>query len=105
MVANGARMITNSKCSCLKFSLQGHEFIGDFKLLQIQGYDLILGMDWLSQFKPMLVGWNNKWIEFDKQGTKVKLQVREERAVVHMYEDIHIVQEIHEGNDIMVAQI
>jgi hypothetical protein len=53
----------------------------------------------------MLVGWNNKWIEFDKQGTKVKLQVREERAVVHMYEDIHIVQEIHEGNDIMVAQI
>jgi Retroviral aspartyl protease len=45
MVANEARMITDSKCSSLKFSLQGHEFIGDFRLLQIQGYDLILGLD------------------------------------------------------------
>jgi Retroviral aspartyl protease len=56
MVANGARMVTDSKCTALTFTLQGHEFTGDFRLLQIQGYDLIQGLDWLSRFEPMLVG-------------------------------------------------
>jgi Retroviral aspartyl protease len=45
IVANGARMVTDSKCTSLQFHLQGHEFQGDFRLLQIKGYDMILGLD------------------------------------------------------------
>jgi Retroviral aspartyl protease len=48
MVANGERMVTDTHCSSLTFSLQGHEFKGDLRLLQIKGYDVILGLDWLS---------------------------------------------------------
>jgi Retroviral aspartyl protease len=33
MVANGAHMVTDSKCPSLSFSLQGHDFSGDFRLL------------------------------------------------------------------------
>jgi hypothetical protein len=53
----------------------------------------------------MLVGWNNKWIEFDRQGTTVRLQIQEEQAVAHMCEEIQIAKELKEGNEIMVAQI
>jgi Retroviral aspartyl protease len=62
MVANGAKMVTDSKCSALTFSLQGQEFTGDLRILQIQGYDIILELDWLSQFEPMLIDWSNKWV-------------------------------------------
>jgi Retroviral aspartyl protease len=56
MMANGACMVTDSKCTSLQFHLQGHEFQGDFRLLQIKGYDMIFRLDWMSQFEPMLVG-------------------------------------------------
>jgi Retroviral aspartyl protease len=42
MVANEARMVTDSKCTSLQFHLQGHEFQGNFRLLQIKSYDMIL---------------------------------------------------------------
>jgi hypothetical protein len=45
MVANGVKMVTDSKCNTLQFQLLRYDFTGDFRLLQIQGYDLILGLD------------------------------------------------------------
>jgi Retroviral aspartyl protease len=84
MVANGQRMVTNTHYSGITFSLQGHEFSGNLRLLQIQGYDLILELDWLSQFATILVNWEDKWVELDKQGVKIRLQVQEEKATVHV---------------------
>jgi hypothetical protein len=37
-------------------------------------YDLILGMDWLEHHRPMTCDWLLKWIEFEHQGTMVRLQ-------------------------------
>jgi Retroviral aspartyl protease len=54
-VAKGEKMVTYSKCTALHFTLQGQEFTGELRLLQVQGYDMILGLDWLSQFGPMVV--------------------------------------------------
>jgi Retroviral aspartyl protease len=59
-VVNVARMMTDSKNTFLNLTLQGHDFTSDFHLLQIQGYDLILGVDWLSQFELMIICWHNK---------------------------------------------
>jgi Retroviral aspartyl protease len=54
-------MVTDTHCSSLTFSLQGHDFKGDLRLLQIKGYDVILGLDWLSQFVTLLVNWKERW--------------------------------------------
>jgi Retroviral aspartyl protease len=35
MVDNEARTVTYSKCTTLTFTLKGHKFMGDFRLLQI----------------------------------------------------------------------
>jgi predicted glycoside hydrolase/deacetylase ChbG (UPF0249 family) len=45
MVANGQRMVTDTHYAALNFSLQGNLFTDDLRLLQIQGYDVILGLD------------------------------------------------------------
>jgi hypothetical protein len=46
----------------------------DAKILDLAAYDLILGMDWLEQHRPMTCDWLLKWIEFDYQGSRVRLQ-------------------------------
>jgi Reverse transcriptase (RNA-dependent DNA polymerase) len=53
----------------------------------------------------MLIGWNKKWIEFDNNGCKVRLQVQDENVVVHFYEGIQVDKELKDGNEVMVAQI
>jgi len=37
---------------------------------------MILGIDWLTQYRPMQVDWNKKWISFSKEGNPVKWQMR-----------------------------
>lgn len=44
------------------------------KVLPLQCYDIILGMDWLEQHSPMVVDWKKKLLSFDYQGEKVVLQ-------------------------------
>jgi Retroviral aspartyl protease len=60
MVANEDRMVTDSKCIDVHFSIQGHEFEHDLRHLPVKGYDVILGLDWLSKFGPMRVDWHSK---------------------------------------------
>jgi Retroviral aspartyl protease len=45
MVAKGERMVTDSKCEALQFSIQGNEFSHDLRLLPVTGYDVILRLD------------------------------------------------------------
>jgi hypothetical protein len=46
----------------------------DARVLELAAYDLILGMDWLEHLRPMTCDWLLKWIEFEHQGTMVRLQ-------------------------------
>jgi hypothetical protein len=50
------------------------EFCSSFKILPLQGYDGILGMDWLSSHSPQIVEWNQKWLAFHYHGSWVCLQ-------------------------------
>uniref|UniRef100_A0A8R7U6G6 Retrotransposon gag domain-containing protein n=1 Tax=Triticum urartu TaxID=4572 RepID=A0A8R7U6G6_TRIUA len=47
-VANGEKLLCNSEVPQLNWWIQGHTFEYDFKVLDLGGYDLILGMDWLE---------------------------------------------------------
>lgn len=54
--------------------ISGYAFKLTLKVLPLQCYDMILGMDWLAQHSPMEVDWNAKWMSFDYQGAKILLQ-------------------------------
>lgn len=60
-----------SDCS---WSMQGHSFSQDFRVLSLQSYDMVLGMDWLEHFSPMKVHWGNKWMPIPYQESSVLLQ-------------------------------
>jgi Retroviral aspartyl protease len=56
-IANGARMVTDLQCEALSFSIQGHTFTKDVRVLDVQGYDMILDIDWLIKLAPMKIDW------------------------------------------------
>jgi hypothetical protein len=56
------------------WSAQGVLFTNTFKILPLQCYDAILGMEWLETFSPMQIQWKEKWLSFLYQGSTVKLQ-------------------------------
>jgi hypothetical protein len=45
--ANGGHLVTEFTCYNCAYSIQGVPFTSDFKILQLQGYDLILGGEWI----------------------------------------------------------
>lgn len=56
--ANGSNMFSNSTCLNCNYTIQGHSFSSDFRLLEVKGYDVILGAVWIHQHSP--VGLNLK---------------------------------------------
>ncbi|KAM3330169.1 hypothetical protein ACQJBY_026885 [Aegilops geniculata] len=75
-IAGGGQLVCSAwipkpKCG---WSVGGHQFVTDFKILPLQHYDGIIGMDWLSAQGTMSVNWLQKWLSFDYKGSKVVLQ-------------------------------
>lgn len=57
----------------MSIDIQGHGFIVDLKILPLQCYCIILGIDWLSTHSPMEVHWQQKWLSFEHAGSKIQL--------------------------------
>lgn len=60
--ANGNYMHSESATLACPYTIQSHQFSTDFRLLEILGYDIILGADWIFTHSP--VGLNLKTREF-----------------------------------------
>jgi hypothetical protein len=73
-VANGEVINCAEAIPDMQWWAQGHTFSHTMRVLQLGGYDGILGMDWLKKCGLMTCDWPNKWIEFEHQGRMVKLQ-------------------------------
>jgi Retroviral aspartyl protease len=56
-IANGARMVTDLQCEALSFSIEGYTFIKVMRVLDVQGYDMLLGIDGLTKLRPMKIDW------------------------------------------------
>jgi hypothetical protein len=67
-VENGQRVPSDMIVPNFEWWLQGHTFNIDARVLDLAAYDLILGMDWLEQHRPMTCDWLMKWLEFEYKG-------------------------------------
>lgn len=54
MVANGQKISTHLKCSDVTWTMQGYKFTYNFRIMSLEVYDMILGVDWMKQFGPMI---------------------------------------------------
>lgn len=73
-VADGNMLQCSSEIVGAKWSVQGCSFISDVRVLALDHYDLIVGMDWLEQYSPMKVHWKQKWMVIPYLGSSSLLQ-------------------------------
>jgi hypothetical protein len=73
-IADGTSMTCDTMVQQLKWWVQGHTFTSDARVLQLKGYDMILGADWLATHSPMYIHWQKKKMRFTHQGARITLR-------------------------------
>lgn len=53
-VAGGALLSCTDHFPQLQWSSHGHQFEDSFRVLSLNSYDGILGLDWLAKYSPMI---------------------------------------------------
>jgi hypothetical protein len=73
-VAGGGILQGDEEIPECEWNCQGFSFRTTLKVLPLQCYDVILGMQWLEQLGLMQTHWAQKWFSFDWEGRKCRLQ-------------------------------
>ncbi|KAL4332246.1 hypothetical protein GQ457_07G001740 [Hibiscus cannabinus] len=73
-VANGEKLQSNEKARQLQWKMQGRDFFHDFRVLQMGGMDMVLGVDWMRTFSPILMDFKQITLSFNKDGKEITLQ-------------------------------
>lgn len=76
-----------------EWSIQGYLFKQELKVLQLQTYDIILGMDWLENHSPMWIHWRHKWLSITYHNSPVVLlgsdHTQFEEVLIHISQVSH----------------
>jgi hypothetical protein len=67
--ANGTTMISNTTCINTTYSIQGHTFQSDLRLVDFKGYDLVFGADWLYTHSPVGLDLKRREFSITKEAT------------------------------------
>lgn len=52
-VADGQKLLVKAKCLKCDWAMQGHRFHFDLRVLELNDYDIILGMEWMKSCTPL----------------------------------------------------
>ena len=69
--ANGTNMLSETACLACPYSIQEHAFSSDFKILEVHGYDIILGADWIYNHSPVGLDLKTRQFSLNHYGTKI----------------------------------
>lgn len=87
-VADGGTIVCSQQLTAASWFINDYEFQSDLKVIPLDKYDMVLGMDWLEKFSPMKVHWLHKWLSIPYNGTTIFLQgevhVCPEELLVHI---------------------
>ncbi|KAJ3702738.1 hypothetical protein LUZ61_006443 [Rhynchospora tenuis] len=104
--ASGSQLLSELKCQPITFSLQGHQFEGAFRVLEVQGYDVILGMDWIAKVGLVVIDCVKGLVQLKQGDNTISLQVQGEVAEVKLCDgEVCISTEQKKGSDIIFAQL
>lgn len=69
-VANGSILYTGARCMNVPYTIQQQHFQSNFRLLQLTGYDIILGCDWIFHHSPLTLNLQTRELTIFKDGCK-----------------------------------
>ncbi|KAJ3692847.1 hypothetical protein LUZ60_011942 [Juncus effusus] len=106
MVANGEKLVSDTMCEGLDYSIQGHKFKEDMRVLKVHGYDMILGLDWFKRMAPVNVEWDKGMITFKYDDKEGRFVAKEEIAHFRMCEgEVDLQKEVKKGSQIFMTHL
>jgi len=73
-VANGSIILCDSYIAGFTWFMQSYEFVADLMILKLGRCDMVLGVDWLRKFSPILFDFIKMKITFKKEGRMLELK-------------------------------
>ena len=70
--ADGTPMVSDQYLPGFQWSIQGHSFTYDARVLPLKSFDMILGADWLADHSPTWIHWK-KLMHFPLGGRRIKI--------------------------------
>ncbi|XP_026410205.1 uncharacterized protein LOC113305366 [Papaver somniferum] len=83
-VANGDKTVRSGVCSKMEWTMQGHKFCVDLRLLPLVGCDIVLGADWLRNLGDVLFNLSKLCITFKHKGKKITLTGVQQKSSLSM---------------------
>ncbi|GJY74661.1 retrotransposable element Tf2 [Tanacetum coccineum] len=83
IVAIGNNMMTSKMCR-MKWSLQGENFVADMMILPLGGYEMILGIQWLSTLGNIICNFKDLKMSFQYNGRTINLRGSQKGVVQWM---------------------
>lgn len=74
-VADGSRVNCNSKSLNFQWKMGAHHFIFDMRILKLGGCDVVLGVDFMRRFGPLLFDYSNLSITLRYGDREITIQV------------------------------
>ena len=71
--ADGTPMVSDQYLPSFQWSIQGHSFTYDARVLPLKSFDMILGADWLADHSPTWIHWKKKLMHFPLGGRRIKI--------------------------------
>ena len=74
IVGNGACVTSKAICPRVRWEVNQHKFGFDLKVMELSGWHIVLGVDWMTHFSPITFDFHNLRISMEYEGEVVQLQ-------------------------------
>lgn len=74
-VADGRKTLSNSMTPAFKWKIHQHAFMFNFRLLEMGSFDVILRVNWMTSFNPILFDFEDSSVSFKYQGKEITMRV------------------------------
>ncbi|XP_075095428.1 uncharacterized protein LOC142173703 [Nicotiana tabacum] len=82
--ANGSNLMSYYSCPQFKWKMQGIDFEHKLRLLDIGGFDIVLGVDWMRKHNPIVFDFIEYRLQVSVKGKRVELKgFSEEGESIH----------------------
>ncbi|KAL4367674.1 hypothetical protein GQ457_05G014770 [Hibiscus cannabinus] len=73
-VAKWEKFYSTTMSKLLSWKMQGYNFEHDFRVLQMGGSDMVLGVDWMKKYNPIVMDFKEITLNFQHEGNSIVLQ-------------------------------
>lgn len=104
-VANGERILCSTVLEEVQWQMSNQKFSSRMNVIPLGGYDIILGVKWMSDVSPVTFDYKDQSITINWQNQKIKLQQASREPIVQLVIDMETPSKFHQEEAYFLVQL